>query len=136
MQEKDKLVPYPIHQQGDNDPTWKSQHKPLYNIFTFFFFPGNFRGTKSTVSSVQTACKLIECETNLRKARWFSLIISLCVMALVAVAYPGGTLVALSGERQRERSCNRAVSGYDCLLLITYLQPHIQSQLSSNTLSK
>ena len=55
------------------------------------------------MSSVQTACKLIECETNLRKARWFSLIISLCVMALVAMAYPGGTLVALSGERQRER---------------------------------
>lgn len=105
-------------------------------IYLLFFFPGNFRGTKSTVSSVQTACKLIECETNLRKARWFSLIIPLCVMALVAMAYPGGTLVALSRERQRERSCNRAVSGYDCLLLITYLQPHIQSQLSSNTLSK
>ena len=27
------------------------------------------------------------------------MIISLCVMALVAMAYPGGTLVALSGER-------------------------------------
>ena len=24
-------------QQGDNDLTWKSQHKLLYNIFTFFF---------------------------------------------------------------------------------------------------
>ena len=40
------------------------------------------------------------------------------------------------GKAERKELQQNAVSGYDCLLLITYLQPRIQSQLSSNTLSK
>lgn len=55
-------------------------------------------------------------------------------MALVAMAYPGGTLAL--GRKGLKGVATELFLDMTACALITYLQPHIQSQLSSVPLSK